>query len=113
MVGVAQFYTEKIVSYKKVNYNVNFILKDHHFTQICLVSKSCFFMKLPAEQVVARLVNGTSDAGRLEILFNREWSTVCNEGFGRKEAQVACRMLGFNGCVVKLFSPTCLLNKAN
>ncbi|XP_025103262.1 deleted in malignant brain tumors 1 protein-like isoform X2 [Pomacea canaliculata] len=50
-----------------------------------------------AEQIVPRLVNGTSDAGRLEILFNREWSTVCNEGFGRKEAQVACTMLGFNG----------------
>ncbi|XP_025100049.1 deleted in malignant brain tumors 1 protein-like [Pomacea canaliculata] len=48
------------------------------------------------QQMSARVVNGTSDAGRLEIFFNREWSTVCNRGFGQREAKAACRMLGFN-----------------
>ncbi|XP_025103076.1 deleted in malignant brain tumors 1 protein-like isoform X2 [Pomacea canaliculata] len=47
------------------------------------------------EHMTARLVNGTSEAGRLEIFFNREWSTVCNLGFGNNEAQVACKMLGY------------------
>lgn len=48
----------------------------------------------------ARLVNGRSKAGRLEVYFNGEWSTVCNKGFGNKEAHVACRMLQLNRCVL-------------
>ena len=44
----------------------------------------------------ARLVNGSSTSnGRLEILYNGTWSTVCDDSFGAPEAVVACRMLGF------------------
>lgn len=44
-----------------------------------------------------RLVGGASEAaGRLEIFFNDEWSTVCQDEFGKSEMKVACRMLGFN-----------------
>lgn len=53
-------------------------------------------MSPPAEPVKARLVNGTITAGRLEIYFNGEWGTVCDDAFGKDDAQVACRMLGFN-----------------
>ena len=35
-------------------------------------------------------------AGRLEILYNSQWGTVCNNGFGYAEARVACRQLGFS-----------------
>ncbi|XP_025101965.1 deleted in malignant brain tumors 1 protein-like isoform X2 [Pomacea canaliculata] len=49
-----------------------------------------------AEEFRARLVNGTANAGRLEILYRGEWSTVCHDGFGIQEARVACRMLGFS-----------------
>ncbi|XP_025102101.1 deleted in malignant brain tumors 1 protein-like [Pomacea canaliculata] len=52
------------------------------------------------EQMKARLVNGRSKAGRLEVFFNGEWSTVCNKGFGNKEARVACRMLQVNSSEV-------------
>ncbi|XP_025100423.1 deleted in malignant brain tumors 1 protein-like isoform X2 [Pomacea canaliculata] len=48
------------------------------------------------EQLAARLADGTSEAGRLEILFDGEWGTVCGVGFEKREAEVACRMLGFN-----------------
>ena len=34
-------------------------------------------------------------AGRLEIYFLGQWGTVCANGFGRREADVACRQLGF------------------
>ena len=34
-------------------------------------------------------------SGRLEIFLQGEWGTVCNDGFGPTEADVACRQLGF------------------
>lgn len=46
--------------------------------------------------MAVRLADGKSEAGRLEIFVNEEWYTVCEEDFGTKEIEVACRMLGFN-----------------
>lgn len=49
-----------------------------------------------ATPLQARLVNGTAtNNGRLEVFYNGTWSTVCDDSFGNNEAQVACRMLGF------------------
>ena len=36
-------------------------------------------------------------SGRLEVLVNRVWGTVCNEGFTRRSAETVCRQLLFNG----------------
>ena len=35
--------------------------------------------------------------GRVELLINKEWHTVCSQGFGLKEANVICSQLGLNG----------------
>ena len=35
--------------------------------------------------------------GRVEVLINTEWHTVCSQGFGLKEANVICNQLGLNG----------------
>ncbi|XP_025103061.1 scavenger receptor cysteine-rich domain-containing group B protein-like [Pomacea canaliculata] len=69
---------------------------DPLYTKYCNHSQDVGVVCNITSKMSARLVHGTSAAGRLEILFNEEWTTVCDTGFGQEEAQVACRMLGFN-----------------
>lgn len=42
-----------------------------------------------------RLVGGRNDMeGRVEVCFQRQWGTVCNNSWNTKDAAVACRQLG-------------------
>eukprot|EP00057_Strongylocentrotus_purpuratus_P014833 XP_011669307.1 PREDICTED: deleted in malignant brain tumors 1 protein [Strongylocentrotus purpuratus] len=44
-----------------------------------------------------RLVNGPSPSeGRVEIWYNGQWNTICNDLIGLEEAQVVCRQLGYD-----------------
>ena len=38
----------------------------------------------------------SSFSGRLEVYFNGEWGTVCNDFFYQTEANVACQQLGYS-----------------
>lgn len=41
------------------------------------------------------MVNGPTNAGRIEVYSNARWIPVCDENFERPDALVVCRQLGY------------------
>lgn len=54
---------------------------------------SSFTITVPNEGSL-RLVDGNAFSGKVEIFFNSSWFSICERGWSKPDAHVACRQLG-------------------
>eukprot|EP00058_Branchiostoma_floridae_P007724 XP_002593212.1 hypothetical protein BRAFLDRAFT_120140 [Branchiostoma floridae] len=47
------------------------------------------------QEIEVRLADGDTNYGRVEVKYDGQWGTICDDDFGESEARVICRQLGF------------------
>ena len=50
--------------------------------------------------------NNDGTSGTIEVIYQNEWGSVCDAGFGQEEATVACRQFGFQYVYITFYRQT-------
>ena len=79
-----------------------FVLSDNTHCMLCLCgdsSRTPTLVHAAVSNGALRLVDteSTQFGGRLEVYYNSEWGTVCDDSWGSPDATVACIQMGFVG----------------
>lgn len=79
-------------------------------SQVLLVLLLCWVAPSRQEPAPVRLrlggPRGPAGEGRLEVLYQGRWGTVCDDGFDFHAATVACRQLGYTAAITWTHSAT-------
>ena len=64
---------------------------------LCVCVPVVFNSSFECQTGDVRLMDGDSDLeGRVEVCINGQWGVVCDRSWGRADAAVVCRQLGYD-----------------
>lgn len=71
-------------------------LRSVRFRSVILTSVSVILGQTRPRITNTVLVNGNATAGRVEVMVDGVWSTVCDDNWDSREATVVCTSLGLS-----------------
>ena len=74
-------------------------MQDYHLQEFLSTFTATFSapfypIRLVSGDNSSNTTNGQLNYGRVEIFINNTWGTICDQGWGIEDAEIACRQLG-------------------